>query len=554
MTVPRTGGVALVESLVAGGVDFFTCVPGESFLPVLDALHDAVDEGGGIRFVSARHEAAAANMAEAAAKVTGKPSACLVTRGPGAMHASIAVHTAFQDGTPMVLLVGQIERRHRGRQAFQEVDYRAVFDSQAKLVVEIDDVHRIPEIVARALDVATSGRPGPVVLALPEDMLYEDTDAPVLPLPVRSGLGVTSADRDRFLAAIAGAQRPVIVAGGSTWSQAASDALRRFAEANHVPVTTAFRDQDAFDNRSGAFAGYLGLSSSPKTRKLVDSSDLIVALGCRLDDPTTDGFELTPPGRPGRVMIITEDPMEASRALIPTDVILCHSVALAEAVAEATLPDSKSRASWLRELKEARDAHWVHPAADFPIDLAAVVSHIRDTTADDAIVTNGAGNYTAWLQRFFEFRRWGTQIAPHNGAMGYGLPAALGILAVRPEARVIAFAGDGCFQMAGMELATAVQERLSVIVVVIDNGMYGTIRMHQEDKYPGRPIATSLGNPDFVLFAEAFGVVAYRAPSTQEFKEVWAKALVQDGPVLIHITADPLRLTPERRLDRTETK
>lgn len=548
MTGSRTGGTAIVEALVACGVNLFTCVPGESFLPILDAINDTDGRLGSPRLICARHEAAAANMAEAAGKITGKPAVCLVTRGPGAMHASIAVHTAFQDGTPMLLLVGQIQRRHRGREAFQEVDYRAVFGSQAKLVVEIDDVHRIPEIIVRSLEVATSGRPGPVILALPEDVLYEETSAPALPMPTRSGLGVTEADRDWFLEAIAGAKRPIIVAGGSTWSQKGADALRYFAELNDVPVTTAFRNQDAFDNRSDAFAGYLGLSSSPLTRKLVDSADLIVALGCRLDDPTTDGFGITRPGRPGRVMVITEEPSEASQALIPTDVILCRSVALAEAVVGAVLPESQARSGWLSELRRARDAHRVHPEADFPVDLAAIVQHIRDTTSDDTIVTNGAGNYTAWLQRFFEFRRWGTQIAPHNGAMGYGIPAALGILAVMPEARVIAFAGDGCFQMAGMELATAVQEGLPVVVVVIDNGMYGTIRMHQEENFPGRPIATALGNPDFVMFAEAFGMLGYRIDSTEIFEEIWPAALKHDGPVLIHIKVDPLRFTPDLRL------
>ena len=550
MTAARTGGRALVESLVANGVDLFTCVPGESFLPVLDALHDLVAQAGGPRLIGARHEAAAANMAEAAGKITGRPAACLVTRGPGAMHAAIAVHTAFQDGTPMLLLVGQIERHHRGRQAFQEVDYRAVFGSQTKLVVEIDDADRVPEIIARALDVATSGRPGPVVLALPEDMLYDETSAPVLPVPVRTGLSATPADRDRLLQAIAGAERPLIVAGGPNWNQDAADALRRFAEANDVPVTTAFRDQDAIDNRSDAFAGYLGLSSSARTRELAMDSDLIVAFGCRLDDPTTDGFELTRAGRPGRVLVVTDDPMEATQALIPTDVILCRSDSLAALIVDASLPASASRSDWMTLLRKVRDAHRIPPDADFAVDLAAIVAHIRETTPDDTIITNGAGNYTAWVQRFFEFRRWGTQIAPHNGAMGYGLPAALGALAVRPGARAIAFAGDGDFQMEGMELATAVQARLPVIVIVIDNGMYGTIRMHQESRFPGRPIATNLGDPDFVQFAKAFGVSAHRVERTEDFPSLWATTLADDGPVLIHVKADPLRLTPERRLEK----
>jgi len=545
----RTGGELFVDCLIENGVDFFTCVPGESFLPVLDALYDATRGEGGVRLITTRHEAAAANMVEAAGKLTGRPSVCLVTRGPGATHASIAVHTAFQDGTPMILAVGQIARDMKGRQAFQEVDYGALLGSQAKLVVEITDVDRIPEIVAHAVDVATAGRPGPVVLALPEDMLFEQSEARPVRSPARFGHTASPADVAHIAEVIAAAERPLLLVGGPKWSGEAGERVRAFAERNDVPVAAAFRYQDAIDNRSESYVGYLGLSCSPELRARAQEADLIVALGCRLDDPTTDGFALTPVGRTDhRIVVVTEDALEVTAALIPDEAVLCTSESLAEGLAGVELAPSASRSEWLGRLRGIQERFVVPPPVEGPIDLGRVVGMLRERVGDDAILTNGAGNYTIWLQRFFQFRSWGTQLAPHNGAMGYGFPAALAAAALRPDSPVIAFAGDGCFLMAGSELATAVKERLNVVILVLNNGVLGTIRMHQENHYPGRQVATDLLDPDFVRYAEAFGALGLRVTTTDEFPAALDAALAYDGPALVELRTDPFQLTPDRRI------
>ncbi|MBF8187160.1 thiamine pyrophosphate-binding protein [Nonomuraea sp. K274] len=505
----RTGGRLFVDSLVSNGVDFMTCVPGESFLPILDALYDVAGTGtGGPRLVTTRHEAAAANMAEAAGKLTGRVAACLVTRGPGAMHASIAVHTAYQDGTPMLLVVGQVARSARGREAFQEMDYSAVFGSTAKSVVEITDAGRIPEHVARAVYLATSGRPGPVVLAIPEDVLSDVSAAEPIPAPVTEPVPPAAAAADRLMAALAAAERPL----------------------------------------------------------------LIVAFGPRLDDPTTDGFALTERPEPGRrVITVSDDPDEACRALIPDGVLICSLEPLARLLAERSIETaseteagggagaagapaarsagaSGSREKWLGALRASHERFSEPPAAGGAVDLGRIVRHVRSVLPDDAVVTNGAGNYTVWLQRFFEFRRPGTQIAPHNGAMGYGFPAALAAAAVRPGTPVVAFAGDGCFLMSGSELATAVQQELDLVVIVVNNRMLGTIRMHQENHYPGRVIATDLRNPDFADYARSFGAPAWVVEETGQFADAFAAARAHRGPAVVEIRTDPAQITPDRRL------
>ncbi|MFG1706964.1 thiamine pyrophosphate-dependent enzyme [Nonomuraea sp. M3C6] len=546
----RTGGRLFVDSLIRNGVDFMTCVPGESFLPILDALYDVTGTGTGPRLVTTRHEAAAANMAEAAGKLTGRVAACLVTRGPGAMHASIAVHTAYQDGTPMLLVVGQVARATRGREAFQEMDYSAVFGTTAKSVVEISDVDRIPEHVARAVYLATSGRPGPVVLAVPEDVLSDMSDAEPIPAPVAEPVPPAAGAADRLVAALAAAERPLLIVGGPKWSQETGEHVRAFAERNTIPVAAAFRCQDAVDNRSGAYVGYLGLGGSPELRSAALEADLIVALGPRLDDPTTDGFALTERPVPGRrVITVSDDPDEACRALIPDGVLVCSLEPLARLLSERSAEPPAGRDKWLRALRASHERFSEPPAPGGGVDLARIVRHVRSVLPDDAVVTNGAGNYTVWLQRFFEFRRHGTQIAPHNGAMGYGFPAALAVSAVRPEAPVVAFAGDGCFLMSGSELATAVQEQLDLVVIVVNNRMLGTIRMHQERHYPGRVIATDLRNPDFAQYARSFGAPAWVVEETGQFADAFAAARAHPGPAVVEIRTDPAQITPDRRLE-----
>jgi len=543
-TESRSGGDLLVQCLRAHDVPLWTCVPGESFLPVLDALYESGDR---IRLVTTRHEAAAANMAEAAGKLTGRAAVCLVTRGPGATHASIALHTAYQDGTPMVLVVGQVARNHLGRQAFQEMDYGRVFGSSAKSVITVMDADRIPEHVASAVSVAHSGRPGPVVLVLPEDVLSDNTRAPVLTAPEIACPDLTAADRDRLLAELDAAERPVLIVGGPGWSQSVGEQVLAFAERCDVPVAAAFRWQDAVANASRSYVGYLGLGCSAALRRRLAEADLIVGLGPRLDDPTTDGYALTETA--SRVVLLSEATDELCRGPVP-DLALHGSLAsAADALKTAHLRENATRNDWLTELRAEQKRFATPPIPAPDPDLASIVAHIRDTVPDDAVITNGAGNYTVWLQRFFEFRRFGTQLAPRNGAMGYGLPAGLAAAALNPGRTVVAFAGDGCLLMSGSELATAVQHGLRLVVVVVNNAMFGTIRMHQERAFPGHVIATDLRNPDFVAYARSFGVTGHLVRTTAEFAPAFAQALAHDGPTLIEIRTDRDQITPDLRID-----
>jgi acetolactate synthase I/II/III large subunit len=546
----RSGGALLVDCLRAHDIPLWTCVPGESFLPILDALYDlrlVTPDRPGPRLITTRHEAAAANMAEAAGKATGRAAVCLVTRGPGATHASIALHTAYQDGTPLILVVGQVPRHHLGRQAFQEMDYARVFGSSAKAVITVMAADRIPEHVAEAVTTAHAGRPGPVVLVLPEDVLGDKTVAPVrAAAPVRAP-EIGADGGERLLAELELAKRPVIVVGGPGWSQAVGEQVIAFAERNDVPVVAAFRWQDAVDNASRAYAGYLGLGCSTPLRRLVGTSDLVVGLGPRLDDPTTDGYDLSENAT--RLLLVSQDPLEFGRGPAP-HMSISGSIASAAAVlAGAALPADPERSAWAAELRADYERFHTLPALPPEPDFAAAVAHVRRTLPDDAVITNGAGNYTVWVQRFFEFRRFRTQLAPRNGAMGYGLPAALAAAALDGHRRVVAFAGDGCLLMSGSELATAVHHQLRVVVVVVNNSMFGTIRMHQERAYPGRPIATELTNPDFVAYARSFGADGVLVRSTAEFPAAFEQALVNPGPFLIEIRTDPRQITPDLRLD-----
>jgi acetolactate synthase-1/2/3 large subunit len=547
-----TGGQAFVDALLDNGVDFLSCVPGESFLPVLDALYerDVTSGTGPVRLVTARHESAAGFMAEAAGKLTGRPAACLVTRGPGAMHAAIAVHTAHQDGTPLVLVIGQIARDQRGREAFQEMDYRAVFASTAKFVVEIDDADRISELVARAVHIAKSGRPGPVVIALPEDMLYDETDAAAVVLPAVDVVPPQPAAVDRIADLLLGAERPLLVVGGSTWTAQAGRDISQFAEANGIPVATSFRFQDAVDNRGDAYVGYLGLAGSSTLYEHARRADVLVALGPRLDDPTTNSFDLIDTGRAGRhIAIVTDDPVEATQTTIPDTIVACAPSEMARLLAAlpaAPTPERRRRTQLMRE-EHVEFVGFRLPELD--LDVSEVMARVREALPDDAIVTNGAGNYTAWVQRFFEFRSHGTQIAPHNGAMAYGIPAGIAAATVRPGVPVVAFAGDGCFMMSGNELATAVQHELDLVVIILNNGMYGTIRMHQENHFPGRVIATQLRNPDFSMYASSFGAASWLVHRTEDFAVAFKEAQETGGVCVIELRTDPLQITADRRLD-----
>jgi acetolactate synthase-1/2/3 large subunit len=545
----RTGGELLVECLVAHRPSLMTCVPGESFLAVLDALYGLQDAADTRlpKLVTARHEAAAANMAEATGKLTGRAAICFVTRGPGAMHASIGVHTAFQDGTPMVLVVGQVSRGHLGREAFQEMDYSKAFGSSAKSVVTVMDPDRIPECVARAWHLAHTDRPGPVVLVTPEDVLTQSTAARVVLAPFVRQSQINGQDRDDLVRALHDAGRPIMFVGGAGWTETQSAGILTFAERNDVPLATPFRWQDAVPNDSSSFVGYLGLGANGRLRQAVTEADLVVAIGPRLDDPTTDGFALSD-AIAERLWLVSPDASQLCTNGVPARGISAGLESVVAALADTTLPASAERTAWTERLRRDQVAYQALRNDTNSVDLAEVVCAVSDLTPDDTIIATGAGNYTVWVQRFYNFKRPGTQLGVRNGAMGYAVPAGLAAKALYPERTVVAFAGDGCFMMSGNELATAVQHQLGLIVIVVNNRMFGTIRMHQERHYPGRVIATDLVNPDFVAYARSFGVAGFLVRTISEFRDAFKVALSHDGPSLIEIQSDRLQLSPEVRL------
>jgi acetolactate synthase I/II/III large subunit len=544
----RNGGQILVDALRIQGVDRVFCVPGESYLDVLDALCDAPE----IDVVVAKHEGAAANMAEADGKLTGRPGICMVTRGPGATHASIGVHTAFQDSTPMILFIGQIDRAFRDRGGFQEVDYRAMFGPLAKWAAEIDDPSRIPEYVLRAFQVATSGRPGPVVLSLPEDMLAA-TAAVLQPSrfqPVQSA--PSASQMSRVEAALATARRPMLLVGGSCWTPEAVRDLGAFAGAFDLPVAASFRRQDLFDNERLQYAGHLTLGTSPALARHVQESDLLLVVGSRLGEVATSGYELLQSVRTGQTLVhIHPDPDELS-SVFQADVPICAGMAeAAAALAALTAPAGRPWGERTRVMHDEFLAFTDLSAAPKPprgVYMAAAIKHLADTLPDDAVVTNGAGNFTVWVHRFYRYRRPHTELAPTSGAMGYGFPAALAAKLRDPARTVICVAGDGDFLMYPQELATARQFGANLVVLVVNNGLYGTIRMHQARRFPGRVSATRIEGADFVALARSFGAQAERVDNTENFAPALQRALSAGRPALIELIVDPDQITPTLRL------
>jgi len=542
-----TGGQILVEALRSQGVDRVYCVPGESYLQVLDALHDVPE----ISVVSARHEGAAANMAEADGKLTGRPGICFVTRGPGATHASIGVHTAFQDSTPMILFIGQVARTARDREGFQEIDFRAMFSPLAKWAAEIDSAARIPEYIARAFRVAMSGRAGPVVLSLPEDMLSEAVPSPVYAKPiVPAGAAPRAADLDRLVAMLGAASRPLAVVGGTGWTVGACRNLLAFAQRNSVPLVASFRRQDLVDNRQENYCGHLGLGADSNLTERLKSADLIVAIGSRLGENTTGGYSLLRPPVPQQALVhVHPDPNELGRVYQPDLAIACGLADFGNALSAIEAGGLEKRSAWLAEARQA----YVRFSTPLPsstrfVDLSAVVGWLSEHLEDDALVSNGAGNYTVWVHRFFRYRQPRTELAPISGSMGYGVPAAIAAKLRYPDRQVIAFAGDGCFQMYGQEIGTAVQHNADVVIIVVNNGTYGTIRMHQERRYPGRVVATDIVNPDFVALARSYGAFAERVETTAGFPEAFGRATSAGRPALLELRVDPAQLSPVFRL------
>ncbi len=539
----RTGGQLVVEALEREGVDFAFGVPGESYLPALDALRDSP-----VEFVVCRHEAAAASMAEAYGKLTGRPGVCLVTRGPGATHASIGVHVACQDSTPLVLLVGQVPRAHRGREAFQELDYRSVFGTMAKAVDEVEGAASIPRAMAEAFAEAASGRPGPVVLALPEDVLAERAEPAAVPV-ARTDATPTDSDLVRLRELLAAAERPLVVVGEGGWTAQTGADVLAYCEASELPVCASFRCQDFVDNRSPCYVGHLTLGLDPKLGERVRAADVIVAVGGRLGEITTHGYTLLEPPRPRQTLVhVHPDPGELGRVYEPTLAIPSALPAFAERLRGLEPVDSSAWREWTAAARADYLANLRPGPMPGDVDLGEIVARLRRRLPDDAIVTCGAGNFTVWVHRFYEFRRFGTLLAPRAGAMGYGLPAALAAQLVHRERIVVCVAGDGDFLMSAQELATAAKYELPVVVLVVDNGMYGTIRMHQERLFPGRVSGTELVNPDFAAFARSFGAHGATVTRTDEFADAFEAALAARRPAVIALRVDPEAITPRATL------
>jgi acetolactate synthase I/II/III large subunit len=546
MTVARrTAAQVLVDSLIANGVRRVFCVPGESYLAVLDALADVGDQ---IQVVVCRHEAGAANMAEAEGKLTGRPGVCFVTRGPGATHASIGVHTARQDSSPMILFIGQVARADRAREAFQEIEYRHFFGSIAKWVDEIDVAERVPEFVHRAFATALAGRMGPVVLSLPEDMLTETVDAAPRPVGALAQLGVDDAAIRATAARLAAAQKPVLILGGSDWRDRRLP--QQYAEKIGAPTILSFRRKDLINNDSAVFAGDLGLGPNPKLIARIKQADLVVAIGARLGENPSQAYTLfTPTETAARLIHFHPDPEELNRVWPATLAAVANSESVLAALADAL--GAQRNADWADWRAQARADYeaWTKPVAvTGAVNMSEVVAHLNDVLATDAIITNGAGNYAAWLHRFIKHRAGGRQLAPTSGAMGYGVPAAIAAKVAEPSRTVVCFAGDGCFMMSAQELATAAQYQAGVIFIVVDNGSYGTIRMHQEKHYPSRVSATDLSNPDFAAFARAFGLWATTVETTAGFAPAFAEAQASGGPALIHVKTNVEDISPGRTL------
>ena len=535
-TQSRTGAQVLVDQLRIHGADLAFCVPGESYLAVLDALYEVREE---IRLIACRHEAGAANMAEAYGKLTGRPGLCLVTRGPGAAHASVALHTAYQDSTPMLLFIGQVQRGLLGREAFQEVDHRIFFSELSKWSCEIHEAARIPELMSHAFHVATTGRPGPVVIALPQDMLVDICEVPdaccyQVPQPAP-----TTENVERIAELLRASRKPLVVVGGSRWSERVRAHTEAFAAQWNLPVIASFRCQDHFDNYHPNYAGELGISCNPKLAARVQAADLLLVLGARLGEMTTNGYSLVEIPVPRQTLIHAHPGAEELGRVYQGELLINSAMEpLTQALAALEPPEAVSWSEWT---EAARDDYLAY-LEPFPVsgdlNFGEVLTHLRETLPD-AIITNGAGNYTAWGHRFWRFKRFPRQLGPTSGAMAYGLPAAISAKLVHPECEVVCLAGDGCFLMAGSELATAVQYGANLLVLVVNNNMFGTIRTQQERDFPGRVHGTGIQNPDFAAYAQAFGAHGEQIRSTKEFPEALERARRAGKPALIELIVDP---------------
>ncbi|MEC8289916.1 MAG: thiamine pyrophosphate-binding protein [Pseudomonadota bacterium] len=541
----RTGGQIIVDCLRLHGVNTVFCVPGESYLATLDAFYDVQEE---IKLVVCRQEGGVSNMAEAWGKMTGKPGIGFVTRGPGATNASIGIHTAQQDSTPLILFIGQIARDMSEREAFQEVDYRRMFGEMTKWVAQIENAARIPEMISRAFHVATSGRPGPVVLALPEDMQTERAVADAGRSCRATQAYPGNFDMEVFRKMLADARKPLVLAGGGGWTQKACNDLTTFAEANTLPVATAFRRQDLIDNRHPCFAGVVGLGINPKLKNRLDDTDLLIVLGTQLGEIVSGGYTYFTFPKPKQTMVHIAAGVDEIDKVYQAD--LGINAGMAEFCAAATdLPPVDT--PWSGETKAAHEDYVAFSTpAEMPgnVNYSEIIGWLSDNLPEDAIITNGAGNYTVWVHRFFRYKQYGTQLAPQSGAMGYGVPSGVAAGIRHPNRVVVSFNGDGCFQMNGLEIGTAVQYGTKTIFIVVNNGMYGTIRMHQETHYPKRKSGTDLYNPDFAALARSYGAIGETVTNTSDFADVFERCCAANGPSLIELVIEPDAVLPTNTL------
>lgn len=544
-----TGARLLVDALLTHGVERVFSVPGESFLAVLDSLHDETER---IQTIVCRHEAAAANMAEAVGKLTGRPGIALVTRGPGATHASIGVHTAFQDSTPMILLIGQCAREHLDREAFQEIDYRRMFGQMAKWVAQIDDPRRIPEYLSHAFHTATSGRPGPVVLSLPEDVLSDACPVvPGVPAYHRVAASPSAAQIEQLRQLLEAAKRPMVIAGGSGWTPAACADLQRFIENWQLPVGLAFRFQDTLDNDHPNYAGDVGLGINPALAERIRDADLLLALGPRLGESTTGGYTLLDIPKTKQTLVHVHQGADELGRVYAADLPIVSGMPELAAMLAALQPAGQP--AWAGAADAAHRAYleWRTPRPiPGDVQMGEVIQQLRAHLPADAIVTNGAGNYATWLHRHFSYRHFRSQLAPTSGAMGYGVPAAIAAKSLYPQRAVVALAGDGCFMMSAQELATAIHYDLHVLFIVVNNSQFGTIRMHQERHYPNRVHGTGVTNPDFAAFARSFGAHGETVERTEDFLPALERAIAAKRAAVIEIRMPQEASTPGATLEQ----
>ena len=547
-TRPRTGAQILVDQLLIHGVETAYCVPGESYLAVLDALYDTREQ---IRLIVCRQEGGAAYMADACGKLTGRPGICFVTRGPGATNASVGVHTAYQDSTPMILFIGQVARPFLERGAFQELDFERMYGQMAKWVVRIDDPGRIPELLARAFTLATSGRPGPVVIALPEDMLREEAAAvdaaPYKTVQASPG----AAEMARLREMLAAAERPMMLLGGTTWTAQAAGDITAFAEANRLATASTFRRQDRIDNLHPCYAGDLAIGPSPKLAERVREADLIIAVGSRLSEIVSSSYTLFDVPRPRQSLVHVHMGVEELGRVYQAELPINAGMVNFAAAARALKPVDSSAWAASTEAAHSEYLEYSLPVSNpGALQLAEIVSSLRDQLPRDTIVANGGGNFAGWVHRFWRYRDFGTQLGPTSGSMGYGVPAGVAAALAHPERTVLSFSGDGCFLMNGQEIATAVQYGAAPIFFVVNNGMYGTIRMHQEREYPGRVSGTALTNPDFAALAHAYGLHGETCECTADFASAFERARKSGRAALIELHLDPEAISTRTTLSK----